>query len=150
MDGSSGGKKYDRIFIKDIYVKGKKMNIDTIRYWHKLEHFYPYILEEQRDKNITTFNVQKASDFPDYNHQEIPANMQIRYYEIYLGIFKVDSALKVLAEKLNAEKEFRDESDETSCFCKIRVEANGTFNKESFKISSFPWAIHRVKNGGVE
>lgn len=126
------------------------MNINTVKYWHKLEHFYPYILEEQRDKNITTFSVKEASDFPDYNDQDIPVNMQIRYYEIYLGIFKVDSALKVLAEKMNAEKEFRDESDETSCFCKIRVEPNGTFNKESFKISSFPWAIHRVKDGGIE
>lgn len=126
------------------------MNINTVRYWHKLEHFYPYILEEQRDKNIKTFSVKEASDFPDYNDQEIPVNMQVRYYEIYLGIFKVDSALKVLAEKMNAEKEFRDESDETSCFCKIRVEPNGTFNKESFKISSFPWAIHRVKDGGID
>ena len=126
------------------------MNIKTIKYWHKLEHFYPYILEEQRDKNIKTFYIKDARDFPDYcNQHDMPENMQVRYYEIYLGIFKVDSALKVLAGKLQAQKEFHDESDETSCFCKIRVEADGTFNKEKFKISSFPWAIQRVNDNKI-
>lgn len=126
------------------------MDINTIRYWHKLEHFYPYILEEQRDKNIKTFSVKETMDFPDYNAKDIPIDMQVRYYEIYLGIFKVDSALKVLAEKMHAQKEFHDESDETSCFCKIRVEADGTFNKENFRISSFPWAIQRVKENEID
>lgn len=126
------------------------MNIDTIRYWHKLEHFYPYILEEQRDKKIKTYSVKEAVDFPDFNDQTVPDDMVIRYYEVYLGIFKVDSALKVLAEKMHAEKEFRDESDETSCFCKIRLEPNGSFDKEQFRISSFPWAIHRVKNDAID
>ena len=125
------------------------MNIDTIRYWHKLEHFYPYILEEQRDKKIKTYNIKTAVDFPDFNDQTVPDDMVIRYYEVYLGIFKVDSALKVLAEKMHAEKEFRDESDETSCFCKIRLGPNGSFDKEQFRISSFPWAIHRVKDDAI-
>lgn len=126
------------------------MNIDTLRYWHKLEHFYPYILEEQRDKKINTYSVEVASDYPDYNDPEIEDDMMVRYYEVYLGIFKVDSALKVLAEKINAEKEFRDESDETSCFCKIRLDAQGGFDEEQFRISSFPWAIHRVKDNAID
>lgn len=90
------------------------------------------------------------SDFPEYDKQIVPDDMVIRYYEIYLGIFKVDSALKVLAEKMHAEKEFRDESDETSCFCKIRVDVNGTFDEEQFRMSSFPWAIRRVKDGEID
>ena len=126
------------------------MNINTIRYWHKLEHFYPYILEEQRDKKIKTYSVKEVSDFPEYDKQIVTDDMVIRYYEIYLGIFKVDSALKVLAEKMHAEKEFRDESDETSCFCKIRVDVNGTFDEEQFRMSSFPWAIRRVKDGEID
>lgn len=125
------------------------MKIDTIRYWHKLEHFYPYILEEQRDKNIKTYSVKVESDFPDYKNQDIPEDKRVRYYEIYLGIFKVDSALKVLAEKMHAEKEFHDESDETSCFCKIRVNEDGGFDKEKFKISSFPWAVQRVQDNEI-
>lgn len=27
------------------------MNNDTLLYWHKLENFYPYILEEQHNEN---------------------------------------------------------------------------------------------------
>lgn len=126
------------------------MNINTLRYWHKLEHFYPYILEEQRDKKITTYSIKENSDYPDYNHPNISDDMAVRYYEVYLGIFKVDSALKVLAEKINAEKEFRDESDEISCFCKIRLDAQGGFDEEQFRISSFPWAVHRVKDNAID
>ena len=126
------------------------MNVNTLKYWHKLEHFYPYILEEQRDKKITTYNVKESSDYPEYNNPNISDDMVVRYYEVYLGIFKVDSALKVLAEKINAQKEFRDESDEISCFCKIRLDAQGGFDEEQFKLSSFPWAVHRVKDNAID
>lgn len=125
------------------------MNTNTLLYWHKLEHFYPYILEEQHDKYIKSYYISEASDFPDYSNTDISDDMFVRYYEIYLGIFKVDSALKVLKEKMHADKEFHDESDETSCFCKIRVRADGTFRKDSFKVSSFPWAIQRIKENQI-
>ena len=51
---------------------------------------------------------------------------------------------------MNAEKEFRDDSNETSCFCKFRLKADGKFDETSFRISSFPWAINRVKQKQIE
>lgn len=100
------------------------MNIKTLSYWHKLEHFYPYILEEQHSQKIKTFNINEECDFPNFMDPLIPADCCVRYYEVYLGIFKVNSALTVIAQQMDAEKEFRDESDETSCFCKFRLSAD--------------------------
>ena len=116
-------------------------------YWHKLEHFYPYILEEQHNENIKTYHVSKADGFPDFFAlDDIPKNKAIRYYEVYFGIFNVDSALEIITKQLNAQQEFRDESDEVSCFCKFRLASDGSFDKSSFRISSFPWAVQRVNN----
>lgn len=126
------------------------MKYNTMLYWHKLEHFYPYILEAQNDEKIKTFNVCKETDFPDFSDPQIPEKMQVRYYEVYLGLFKVDSALKVLAEKMGAENEFQDESDDLSCFCKFRLMENGRFDSKSFRLSSFPWAVQRVKKGEID
>ena len=120
------------------------MKYKTMQYWHKLEHFYPYILESQHNENIKTFMIHGKEDFPKFDCPDIPKNMQVRYYEVYLGIFKADSALNVIAKRLRAEKEFQDESDERSCFCKFRLDPRGHFDKGSFKVSSFPWAVQRV------
>ncbi len=123
------------------------MDLKTLLYWHKLEHFYPYILEEQNNENIKTYHISKGEGFPDFSALDnIPENKVVRYYEVYFGIFKVDSALDIITQQLNAHKEFRDESDEVSCFCKFRLSPDGLFDKSSFRISSFPWAVQRVKN----
>lgn len=109
------------------------MNNDTLLYWHKLENFYPYILEEQHNEKIKSFKIARECDYPDLENPTIQENNCVRYYEVYLGIFRVKSALDVIAKQMNAEKEFRDDSNETS-----------------FRISSFPWAINRVKQKQIE
>ena len=97
------------------------MNNDTLLYWHKLENFYPYILEEQHNEKIKSFKIARECDYPDLENPTIQENNCVRYYEVYLGIFRVKSALDVIAKQMNAEKEFRDDSNETSCFCKFRL-----------------------------
>ncbi|MGC4018557.1 MAG: ATP-binding protein [Muricomes sp.] len=122
------------------------MDLKTIQYWHKLEHFYPYILEEQHNENIRTYYINNSDNFDKLEKDNIPAGKMVRYYEVYLGIFKVTSALEVIAEQLDAQDEFYDDSNDASCFCKLRINPDKTFDKLSFRISSFPWAISRVKN----
>ncbi len=137
------------ISIVQVVRKEGKMDLKTILYWHKLEHFYPYILEEQHSEYIKTYYVSNGKNFPNLEKPNIPEGKMVRYYEIYLGIFKVSSALDVIAQQLDAQDEFCDDSDEVSCFCKFRINSGGTFDKSSFKISSFPWAIQRVKNKAI-
>ena len=43
------------------------MDIKTLQYWHKLEHFYPYILQEQKNKFISTYLFKDNSAFLDYD-----------------------------------------------------------------------------------
>ena len=44
---------------------------------------------------------------------------------------------------------FRDSGDDESCFCTFKMSAERQFNPYSFKISSYPWAIHRVRDGKI-
>lgn len=125
------------------------MDIRTLSYWHRLEHFYPYILKEQQDEKIKTFYIESEMNFPNFRHPEIPEDKIVRYYEVYMGLFQVKDALKLLEHKLSAKKEFSYDGDENSCFCKFRLNADGTFDQQSFRVSSFPWAVQRVKNGQI-
>lgn len=127
------------------------MNLKTIQYWHRLEHFYPYKLEEQNSEYIETYTIGLKDRFPNFENPNIKnVNRIVRYYVVYLGVFKVDSALKVIDERLKHTPKFKDESDEESCFCNFRLDAEGKFDKKSFRISSFPWAVQRVKENKID
>lgn len=125
------------------------MDIRTLQYWHKLEHFYPYVLQEQNSKNIQTYLVSRENNFPSIQHPDIPQGKVLRYYSVYLGIFSVDPALAALEEGICQGMAFRDSGNDTSCFCMFRLKPDGTFMPDSFQISSFPWAIHRVRDGKI-
>ena len=47
------------------------MNNDTLLYWHKLENFYPYILEEQHNEKIKSFKIARECDYPDLENPTI-------------------------------------------------------------------------------
>ncbi len=125
------------------------MDFKTLQYWHKLEHFYPYILNDQDSPFIKTFSINCKSQFPNLENPTTPASKKLRRYAIYLGIFRLDSALCALEKGMQTSMKFRDSGDDESCFCMFTLSPNGVFEPESFRISSFPWAIHRVKDGGI-
>ncbi len=125
------------------------MDIKTLQFWHKIEHFYPYILTEQNDESIHMNYINKASHFLEIQNTKPKKGKEIACFAVYFGLFKVDSALNVIDERLNHKPQFKDESDEESCFCSFKLFSNGVFDSSSFKISSFPWAIQRIKEGKI-
>ncbi len=85
------------------------MNLNTIQYWHRLEHFYPYKLEEQNNDYIETYTIGSEKKFPNFKNPKIKdINQVVRYYSVYLGIFKVDSALQVIDKRLKHIPKFKD------------------------------------------
>lgn len=68
---------------------------------------------------------------------------------MYLGIFKTDGALKALEKGMGKRMPFRDVGDDESCFCSFMRDSQGLFCSDSFRVSSFPWAIHRIRNGDI-
>lgn len=125
------------------------MDIKTLQYWHKLEHFYPYIVNEQTSPNINTFMINSSKSFDDLINDELPFGKAVRYYAVYLGLFQLDKALEALEQGLGKKMRFRDTGDDSSCYCKFYMSVDRKFNANSFKISSFPWAIHRVRDGKI-
>ncbi|GAB6107728.1 DEAD/DEAH box helicase [Fusibacter bizertensis] len=126
------------------------MKINTIRYWHRLEHFYPYVLKEQNSPNINSYFISSEKDYEFLLYNLIPDDKIVRFYEVYLGIFKIDSAINVVNDRLRYKPRFKDESDDESCFCKFRIDAEKKIISKSFKLSSFPWAIQRVKENKID
>lgn len=70
------------------------MELTTLQFWHKLEHFYPYILQGQKSDFIKTFTICDQKTFSDYENAVVPPDQQIREYCVYLGIFEVFIALE--------------------------------------------------------
>lgn len=125
------------------------MNIKTLQFWHKLEHFYPYVIAEQTSPNIATFTIDSPGRFDELLRAPLPRGKTVRYYAVYLGLFRVDKALAALEQGIGRKMRFRDSSDDASCFCTFTMNSGLEFNSNSFKISSFPWAIHRVRDGKI-
>lgn len=125
------------------------MDIRTLQYWHKLEHFYPYILQPQKHENISTERIGESRNLPDFHQHSVGADKIIRGYCVYLGIFKVEPALQALEEGIGRKMRFRDSGEDESCFCMFRLTPEGIIRLETFQISSFPWAIHRVRDGKI-
>ncbi len=125
------------------------MDIRTLQYWHKLEHFYPYILQEQKNEYIKTTLVGEDGALPDFLRPELEPGRVVRNYRVYLGIFRVEPAMAALEEGIGRQMRFRDTGEDESCFCTFRLNPDGTVLPDSFQISSFPWAIHRVRDGKI-
>lgn len=125
------------------------MGIKTLQYWHKVEHFYPYLVGEQSNPNIKSFAIDSPERFGQFLAAPLPPEKTVKYYAVYLGLFRVDKALEALEQGMGKKMRFRDSGDDESCFCTFTMSAEGAFNPNSFKISSFPWAIHRVREGKI-
>ena len=82
--------------------------IKKLQYWHRLEHFYPYNLKECFSNYIESCCISNSNALSNFMKSEAPKNKEIRYYEVYFGIFKVDQALDSIVKTLHAENEFRE------------------------------------------
>lgn len=128
-------------------IKHKQI-LNTIRYWHRLEHFYPYKLDSQNHKKIKSFSLSNLESFLRV-FDNVDEGCYIRSLHIYLGIFETDSALAIIDRKLGNPR-FKSSSDEKSCFAYINVDANLNVDIRTFKISTFPWAISRINDSKIK
>jgi len=126
------------------------MDLQTLQFWHKLEHFYPYLLQEHKNPYIKTFRSEILHSFPCFEVPSVDIGKVVRGYHVYLGIFQVSPALAALEEGIGKKMRFRDCGNDESCFCMFQLSPEGSIQPESFKISSFPWAIHRVRDGKIK
>lgn len=113
------------------------MDLRTLQFWHKLEHFYPYILQEQKSPYIKTFWINGEPSFPRFEAFLADDGKEVRGYCVYLGIFQVAPALVALEEGVGKKMRFRDCGKDESCFCMFRLTPDGNVQPESFRYPPF-------------
>lgn len=117
--------------------------VNTLRYWHRLEHFYPYNIHYSKSENIKRFSIIDGFSFPNFKIHGYD-DKYVAYYDVYFGLFKVSKAMEIVEKELGEQKTFIEKDQSESCFCKFSLTKDGKFSRDSFKISAYPWAVHRI------
>ncbi|MFN3234909.1 MAG: DEAD/DEAH box helicase [Gammaproteobacteria bacterium] len=143
---------------------------NVLKYWHKIEFFSPYDLdnalsaspykfgithEELHDENCTQFIPwlsQKALE------DRIGKTDQKYQYAIYFLPFEKNELTR-LCQKLFGEEnnpirqmdyEERLDDEGLSCFAKLVLSPEGTFNLNNLSISTLPWALGKLKKNALD
>lgn len=139
----------------------------VLDYWHKVEFFIPYGLDQQLDdleqwqaKRLFDHALDKADDIT-WRQLDVPDSHEITGYYLNLGVFD-KSALVDLCQQLktqaddalSAEQRFEEEAradlEGATCFARLALDMDGALVPDSISISTAPWAIGQTRAGGLE
>lgn len=141
-----------------------KQRIDAERvlsFWHKVEFFES---AELRDigygKGAIHYRSEELAEKPDclpWLNPEHVRRAGITYrpdkayhFKLYLGLFNrsqiFEVASKAYPEKTEAWVE-RSRNEGLTCALTVQVRENGTLDRESFEISTAPWALGALQEG---
>lgn len=135
--------------------------IKILQYWHKVEFFQSFDLQEKFDNKKITYklysNELKDERLPWFNPEaERMAggkSGKTYRYQLYLGIFD-KSVIKPMAESYfrgpQDENEAidwqeREELEGSTCFASLAVDSTGIPLIEDISLSTLPWAMGHLK-----
>jgi flagellar biosynthesis GTPase FlhF len=140
--------------------------LDILDYWHKIEFFIPFGLdqkisdnEEWQTRTLSAVTLAQSSDdawrtlFP-------PPPLKVTGYNLYLGVFDRSALTQVSERHLTAhsqphhfnvfEEEERTELEGKTCFARISLDANGVALLPDVSVSAAPWALGTIANTGLD
>lgn len=135
--------------------------IDILDYWHKIEFFIPFDLDQVTDVEdewkLRWIKPQQlaawsSTSFPRF---DIPADRRITGFRLYLGVFdrsEIATVCKhVLPESAGGnEEEERVEMEGRTCFVRLDLNAHGEPVFDPVSVSTVPWAMGRAMSHGIE
>lgn len=148
-----------------------KEQISILDFWHKIEFFLPYDLQETLStikkkkqiyqqftlEEISTLSTEQLWQNPYQGKDEVVVS-----FELFIGIYDKDELAKQLKDLLNVEsksenvrfidntnkKYFSDDGKGLSCCAKISLDEFGQldpYKPRSIEISTAPWAIGQIR-----
>jgi hypothetical protein len=141
----------------------QKQALRILKSWHLVEFFQPYNLEKN-DKSIriTQDELIRCGNalLPWLNKSarqqlKIPAR-EVRYI-LHLGLFDKAQVSQISERVFGAETdpvklhdlEQRLDTEGTTCFAKLILDAYGTPNFGELSVSTLPWALGHLQNGSA-
>ena len=130
--------------------------IDILEYWHKIEFFIPFDLDQVTDVEevwrLRLIKTSQLKNWPDgYLQQfDVPSNLKITGFRLYLGLFDrseiADVTRQLFPEMGNEdEDEQRGGMEGRTCFARIELTARGEPQFAPLSVSTVPWASRAAK-----
>lgn len=133
-------------------------------YWHKVEFFIPYGLEQYLDeleewqsRTLSRSGLEGAET--GWLNIDVPEDKELLGYHLFLGIFD-KSAISQVCEHIlppsdatgstgTFEEEARADLEGITCFAKLPLDKAGHPIIDSISISTAPWALGQTLNDGL-
>jgi hypothetical protein len=137
--------------------------VEVLKFWHMVEFFVPFNLDEVCSKPETAYQVAVAQ-LENYGNDNLPwaspsafakANGDSNYecrYDLYLLPFDKSEITKISKEIFPSDQnsikhiEFEEKFDDEgkTCFAKLTVDSEGYPNFDKISLSTLPWALGRL------
>lgn len=125
-------------------------------FWHKLEFFIPFDLESRAQADVRRKSLWRVyNDMSPVRYDKPPEGMRVSGYTVFLGVFdKADirnllDGLRPIPEGDAFEDEMRGDLKGRTCMASLDLCPEGRPLFQSFKVSTLPWAIGRVRSDGL-
>lgn len=143
--------------------------IKILTAWHLIEFFQTYSVPDKADNEITPVNVSRHELetyrdgllpwFSRASQQKLGLDLQkVTTYTLYLGLCEkslftdiVDKYFSGQPAVVYPEDEIEQRLDKEgwTCFAKLQLDEHGKPDKDSFSVSSLPWAIGMLLKGNA-
>ncbi len=132
-----------------------------LEFWHRIEFFIPFDLsahaEEQEDRASFWLHADNLQDdLTQARRPIIPKDKEIASIRMYFGVFdkseiveSVRRFCQVVDEASVYEDDERADLEGDTCFASLDLDAFGVPNFTRFSVSTLPWALGSIKNGGL-
>src|SRR5471032_1885404 len=125
-------------------------------YWHKVEFFIPYGLEQHLDdleewQSKTLSRSRLESQDASWQTIDILEDKELLGYDLFLGVFDKSAISQVCEHVLPSfdstgsagafEEEARTDLEGMTCFAKLPLDKSGHPIIDSISISTAPWAL---------
>lgn len=112
--------------------------------WHKLEHFSPASVP--KSKNTVVLTKEEPWNIPIVTKN----SRRTIEYTIYFGVFDSTLVSEFVNKLFNDEDKDENKRNSKICFASLKLDNEGCYINDSFGISTLPWALSQLENGGID
>lgn len=144
----------------DNLTTSRETCLQVLRYWHQLEWFSPFNLDDALSRGEQSIDISLATLQSDKANHLLPwlNGTGLFHYQLYLMPFdkKELSALSIRHFPLEYQKQNIIEVEENlndeglTCFARLFIDKKGLPKWSGFSVSTLPWAMGMLQSGDFD